>query len=38
MISKDKYPTKTVTERMKIIKQREPDIIITHVAEAQNKV
>jgi len=37
VISKDKYPTKTINERMKIITQRDPEIIITHVAEAQNK-
>lgn len=37
IITKDKYPTKNITERMKIITQREPEIIITHVAETQDK-
>jgi len=37
-ISKDKGLVKNINERMKIITQKDPGIIITHVAETQNKV
>ncbi|KAG4102270.1 Vps52-domain-containing protein [Neocallimastix lanati (nom. inval.)] len=36
-ITKDKNSSKSFNERMQIITKREPEIIVTHVAETQNK-